>query len=121
MVAGGHPLVGADSLVLTTTGLPPGVMCVPFLGDTQIAPAFLSDGLRCMGGNLNRFPIQTVGAQGTVVLGPGIVQHSCRTLPPGACIAPGDQRYFQPWYRDPGGPCALQSNVSSALVMTFGL
>ena len=120
-VAGGHPLVGADSLVLTTTGLPPGVMCVPFMGDTQVAPVPLGDGLRCAGGSLYRFPVQAASAQGTLLLGPGIVQQSCTALPLGACIGPGDQRYFQTWYRDPGGPCAFQANVSSALVMTFGL
>ena len=120
-VAGGHPLVDADSLVLTTTGLPPGVMCVPFMGDTQVAAVPLGDGLRCAGGSLYRFPVQAASAQGTLSLGPGIVQQSCTTLPAGACISPGDQRYFQTWYRDPGGPCAFQANVSSALVMTFGL
>ncbi|MCA8979846.1 MAG: hypothetical protein KDC14_07455 [Planctomycetes bacterium] len=34
---------------------------------------------------------------------------------------PGDTFYFQFWYRDHGGPCASQANLTNALRVTFGV
>jgi hypothetical protein len=65
------------------------------------------DGVRCVQSPVRRFPVQTpVGGQ--VVFGPG------GFVGP-AGIQAGDTFHFQSWYRDNGGPCGANFNLTNAL------
>ena len=80
------------------------------------------DGLLCVGaGSLGLFRIATTttGPRGVVTLGPGLVASSHATLPPAGHIQPGQSWTFQAWFRDPGGPCGTDSNLSNAVRVRF--
>ncbi len=66
------------------------------------------DGLRLVGGALQRLGIESADAGGQARWGPGL-----------AAIfgwSAGETRYFQVWYRDPvGGPCGTGFNLSNGL------
>ena len=116
--ASGSASVGADDLVLQATRLPVGQFGMVFMGDLAIAPLVLGDGLRCVGGQLFRFPPHPTGSGGTFDEGPGIVAHSA-TFGAGGAIVAGSTWHFQAWVRDPAGPCGQGSNLTDALSVTF--
>ena len=68
------------------------------------------DGLLCAGGQIAR-----LGAVQTEACGFA----SWTGVLTGLGLAAGDTRYFQVWYRDPGGPCGSGYNTSNALAVTF--
>ena len=116
--ASGSASVGADDLVLQATRLPVGQFGMVFMGDLAIAPLVLGDGLRCVGGQLFRFPPHSTGSGGTFDEGPGIVAHSA-TFGAGGAIVAGSTWHFQAWVRDPAGRCGQGSNLTDALSVTF--
>tara|TARA_R110002126_G_scaffold67964_6_gene171908 strand:- start:4604 stop:6307 length:1704 start_codon:yes stop_codon:yes gene_type:complete len=77
--------------------------------------------------NLNNSTINSVGSfhaltgdfQLTGAVEPGFLVPTFLPNPPGGSIVPGDQWYFQLWYRDqtPGG--ASSSNMSDVICVTF--
>ena len=70
-------------------------------------------GLRCVGGVLKRFPVQSSGANGTLVQATPVALS-------GHLIAVGATLDFQTWYRDrAASPCGKQINLSNALAVTF--
>lgn len=70
------------------------------------------DGLRCAGGLVRRFPVQTaVSNFGISIYGPSLAAF-------GGWSA-GDTRYFQAFYRSNGGPCGAGFNLSNAVEITF--
>jgi hypothetical protein len=38
---------------------------------------------------------------------------------PGGTVNPGDTKCYQYWYRDPGGPCGSNFNLSNAMTITW--
>lgn len=72
------------------------------------------NGARCIGGGLIRLATGVADANGTFVVGPGVIG-----LEPGAM--PGQTRFYQAFYRDAGGPCGFSQNTTNALEITFEL
>jgi len=70
------------------------------------------DGLRCVGGSVQRLRLVTFGADGAAN-----VTYDLAGLSVG--IAPGTTRHYQLWYRDPTGPCGAGSNLSSAMTVVW--
>jgi len=91
-----------------------------FMGNQQVALPF-GDGLRCVGGQLERFgPPQTSGASGEFSVGPGIAAISCAGGgAPTTCIDAGSTWNFQAWYRDAQGPCGSGFNLSGGVSVLF--
>lgn len=104
----GSTSIAANDLELRARDLPPDQFGVFFHGDVQVAvPA--GDGLRCAGGATVRLGLSQVDAMGEV--GAAFDQLA---LPPGAELAPGDERLFQFWHRD-----GASFNFSDALRVSF--
>ena len=70
------------------------------------------DGVRCAGGAIQRFGVQSSGAL-------GMFSHT--NLASQAAYAAGTLRFFQAWFRDPTGPCGQTTNVTNALAVQFTL
>lgn len=115
----GSPSVTADDLVLTATGVLPNQFGVMFTGPSQSEMPF-GDGLLCIQGTLNRYPIQNSGPGAVMTEGPGLVAFSLANFPPSGHITPATTWRFQAWYRDPQGPCGTAFNLSNALEVLFG-
>lgn len=101
LTGSGSAVVGADTLVLTVTGLPPGQPGLFFQGDTQIsggAGVTFGGGLRCAGGTVFRLGVSTSDAGGNA--------SSTGSLSELGQISPGDVPNYQFWYRDPPGSCS---------------
>jgi hypothetical protein len=116
----GTTSVAADDLVLTARELPQLAFALVFMGHTQMSPAVLGDGLRCVALPFHRFPVQSTGLPGAFDLGPGIVSTAAQSFGAAGHIASGDTWHFQCWYRDPASACAT-SNLTNALAVSFGL
>ncbi len=96
MCASGSMSVAANSLVLEASGLPSSVSALLFYGPNQIQVPF-GDGIRCVGGGLNRLQVHNTGFG-------GVLTHALdNTNPPTGAgqIFPGQTWNFQAWYRDP--------------------
>jgi glucose/arabinose dehydrogenase len=106
----------ADNAFVLTAGPVPDQPGIFFYGDGQAGggagvPFF--DGFRCVGGtSLIRLPLVVgSGGQATFAVDFG-------SLPPAGPITPGSRRFFQFWFRDPGGgPTGV--NLSDGLDVTF--
>jgi hypothetical protein len=112
--ADGSPSVAADDLALVASGLPPHVSALLFQGSSQVnggAGALFGDGLRCAGGVVKRFHVQSASASGTATFGPGLAASGGWTS--------GQTENFQVQYRNNGGPCGSGFNLSSARSITF--
>jgi hypothetical protein len=109
----------ADDLVLLTSGMPPNVALLHFMGTGQTQAPF-GDGLRCVGGTVFRFGTQNASPTGTSTRGPGLIDWSCMNLPPTGCIAAGDVWNFQAWYRNAANFCTPSTfNLSNGLNVEF--
>jgi len=118
---GGGTSVSADDLVLVASNLPASQPGLFYMGGGQALVLF-GDGLRCVSpgtGGIYRYPISVGDPWGTVVMGPGIVQHSVMNFAPAGQIAAGQTWNFQYWYRDPAGPCGSSFNLTNGLAVTF--
>jgi hypothetical protein len=112
--ADGSPSIAADDLGLVASHMPPNVSVVLIQGTTQVqggAGAVFGDGLRCAGGVVNRFPVQSASASGAAMWGPGLASFGGWTA--------GMTENFQAWYRNRSGPCGSGYNLSSARSITF--
>lgn len=116
----GSASVAADDLVLSVEhmthlpGWPPlGTVAQLVMGDVLLGGVIYGDGLRCAGGNLVRMGAPQVALSGGISWwGPGLRAQGG--------WAPGDQRFFQVWYRDVAiGGCGSHFNTSNALEVTF--
>lgn len=102
--------IAANALTLTASPVPnePGIF---FYGPFQISVPF-GDGVRCVGGTVNRLNPPSVGAGNVLTR-----EVDLSNLPTGA-LAPLDQWNFQCWFRDPaGGPSGF--NLTDGLQLTF--
>lgn len=114
VLADGSSSVGRDDLVLRASQLPAARSALLFAGTGTLgggSGVVLGDGLRCVGGFIVRFDVLLTDGNGVAIWGPGLRVK-------GGWNA-GDQREFQVWYRDPGGPCSSGLNLSNALQVRF--
>ncbi|QDV08661.1 hypothetical protein Poly30_42140 [Planctomycetes bacterium Poly30] len=118
MTGSGSTSVGLDNLVLTTAGMVPGTFAITFMGPGSVPPVTVGNGLLCLAGPLYRFPPFSTGA-GTGSVGGGLAAYTVANNPPPGHILPGSSWNFQTFYRDIGGPCGSNFNLSSALAVTF--
>lgn len=111
--ARGSASVTANSLVFTGLDLPPGTPALLFQGDGTTPGGGLpfGDGLRCVGGGIRRLGLRASDPTGSATWGPGLAGL-------GAWSA-GSTQYFQVWYRDPSGPCAVGFNLSHGVEVSF--
>jgi hypothetical protein len=69
------------------------------------------DGLRCAGVSVVRLGVSVPNIGGNAIWGPSLAGV-------GGWSA-GDTRRFQGWYRDPGGPCGSQFNLTNGVEVVF--
>ena len=114
LTASGSTSVATDDLVLTATGLVPGVPALLFAAQNATGGGLgvpFGDGLRCAGGGVVRLGVDVPGPAGTGVWGPNLASQ-------GGWQA-GTIARLQAWYRDPAGPCGTSFNLSQGLELTF--
>jgi hypothetical protein len=113
--AGGSASLGQADLRMEGEHLPAAQPVLLFAGRQRIAGGAglpLGDGLRCAGVGVLRLGTRNADATGRVDFGPGLGAQ--------AGAAPGEERRFQLWYRDPqGSPCGSGFNLSSAVEVLF--
>lgn len=108
----GQPVVGADSFKLHVFGSTPSAFGVVFSGTTSIAASSFGDGLRCVGGSMERLEL-------ILVDGSGSTETSSPLSLAGSGVNSGDWRYYQWWYRDVNGPCGSGFNTSNAVSLRW--
>jgi hypothetical protein len=107
--------VALDDAVMTVTGLPaskPGILYMgtePKAGGDGVP---YGAGLRCVGGQLKRYPVQSSGAA-------GMFSQEDLVATSGGMITAGSTWYFQVWHRDEPLTCGEQLNFSNGFWITF--
>ncbi|MFT7679980.1 MAG: hypothetical protein ACI8QC_003986 [Planctomycetota bacterium] len=124
LTASGSGSISADDLVLSCTNLPTNRFGLMYMGP-ETANLPFGDGIRCVGQgvpfSLFRYSTSLIGANGTLVLGPGIVGISQNFS------AAGQIQLCQTWnfqcvFRDDhAAQCNTGWNTSNAIGVTFGL
>jgi len=101
LAASGTPSLSADTLVLTASGERPTALSIFLQGRALVAPVVYGDGLRCVGGALERLFYVEV-ATGGVATAPqaGDPRVSVRSAALGDPIPMGATRHYQTYYRD---------------------
>jgi hypothetical protein len=111
----GTASLAGDTLLLSTNGEPPTSTSVVSQGDATVSSVPFGQGVRCVGGHLKR--LYTKAAAGGHVSAPGIgdAKISARSAQLGDVIAPGTQRYYYVYYRDPHvlGGCTSASTFNT--------
>jgi hypothetical protein len=110
----GSASLSAGDLVLRGTGLVGAQPGLFFQGESSLAGQPFGDGLRCAGSNVVRIETVTPAdgeALSTVDVG----------LAGG--VAPGETRFYQLWYRDPGSgsPCGAGYNLTNGLEIVWSI
>jgi len=113
LVAGGSASIGADDLVLSVSQARPTQPTLFVQGTNAISIPF-KDGKLCTGSPTLRMGVEFLNASGSASTTFSIVTE-------GNISIPGTLRYYQAWYRDPGGgsPCGQGSNFSGGLELTW--
>ena len=107
----GTSSLAANDFGVALVGAPASQPGLLFLGASALQTPF-GDGFLCVGGGLVRFPVQALGADGSLRL-----TIDWQALPAGAHVDAGELRRFQFWYRDPIGPGGSGFNLSDALAV----
>ena len=106
---------------MTSSGELPSSLSVLLQGNVNAGAGIIfGDGIRCASGNLKR--LYTINASGGVVTMPGAGDPSIttRSAQLGDPIAPGSNRYYQTYYRDPNLVfCSPGFNVTNAQQVTW--
>ncbi|HIG10084.1 MAG: hypothetical protein ABGY71_11855 [bacterium] len=112
LTATGVATVGADSLVLSASGLAPGQPGLYFQGDNAVNGGLgivFGDGIRCAGGGVQRLGVAGADAGGTSSTAGFAVAISVQ----GGVIA-GALKHYQLWYRGPvASPCGAFFNLTN--------
>jgi hypothetical protein len=121
----GHATLGADTLVLTSSGELPSALSIFLQGSTFPAALPFGDGLRCVGGTLRRLYAHSASLGAVSAPAAGDLSISARSASLGDSLAPGAQRGYQVYYRDPNpsfcpAPVGSGFNVSNALRVNWG-
>ena len=105
--------MSADDLVLLVGSARPSTSCVFIQGASPLVTNF-RDGLLCTGNPTRRLEFGFLDASGSAQSSISIVQE-------GNIPGPGVTRWYQAWYRDPGGvsPCGQNSNLTNALEVVW--
>jgi len=112
--------VGNDDVGFVMTGMQPMQYGQLFMGGSQLSLAF-GDGKRCVGAGaagIYRYAPRLSNAFGEITE-PHVISTSAG-FPAGGQIVAGATWHFQALYRDIGGPCGNQFNLTNAVSVTFG-
>jgi len=114
-----------DTVVLTSSDMLASVSCVFLQGNQQnLNGVVFGDGVRCVAGSLKRLFIKSASGGMASAPGAGDPTISARSAALGDTIAPGSQRYYQVYYRDPDltfcpTPTGNSWNVSSGVIVNW--
>lgn len=114
LTAAGSSSVTAGSLVFSGSNLPTNQPILFFQGNNAVnagAGNPFGAGLRCAGGGVRRLQVlfaSGAGAASTTI-----------NIPAAGAVSAGDLKRYQGWYRDPGGPCSENFNLTQGLEITW--
>ena len=102
----GNATVGADTVVLTASDIPPNQPVLIFQGDTAVALPF-GDGIQCAGGLLVRLGISVSATTSADTASMGVV------VSVKGGVTAGDLKRYQAYYRDGASACAARFNTTN--------
>jgi hypothetical protein len=112
LAGSGTAVIGADSLVLSGSGLVPNQPGLYFQGNNAVgggAGVVFGDGIRCAGGGVIRLGVAVADGTGASSTAPFLTSISVK-----GGVTAGDLRHYQLWYRDPAGsPCGSLFNLTN--------
>lgn len=115
LAATGVPSLSSSSLTLHANQLPPNKPGLFFQGngpEAGGAGSVFGDGLRCVATAIVRLEVTSSDGTGFATTSSDLGALSA--------ASPGDQRFYQLWYRDPnGGPCGSGFNLTNGVQLSW--